>query len=68
MISATSLPAFSAGVSPSRLGQTASVDGIRPLGTQSQTPSRPVPFSLPGGGVSSGTRPLPRGSLLDLSV
>lgn len=74
MISGTSLSAFSASIASTRAGQGApSIQGVRALsgtsaaqaGTASQAGSA-LPQSIPP--MPEGGRPVPRGSLLDLSV
>ncbi len=70
MISGTSLSAFSASVAQTRAGQGASVAGVRQAsGSPLASPGSP-PFTALKSGVppQDSSRPLPRGSLLDLSV
>jgi hypothetical protein len=72
MLSPATLAAFSAGVAQSGFGQAGPVHRVRSVGTQPAqpaSPSAPQTLSPPArdGGVTPG-RPLPRGSLLDLSV
>jgi hypothetical protein len=70
MISGTSLSAFSASIAQTRAGQTASVQGARPVSGGAPSSFTAQPFIAPKAGPASqdSTRPPPRGSLLDLSV
>ncbi len=72
MLSPASLSAFSTSIARSGLGQTGPVQRVRGVGTQlpqsaSPTPPATLAPSARDGDATPG-RPLPRGSLLDLSV
>jgi hypothetical protein len=71
-LSPSSLAAFTAGVAQSGFGHHRAVQGIRavsPQQPQASSPAAPLATAPtgPGGGVAP-NQPLPRGSLLDLSV
>jgi hypothetical protein len=72
MLSPATLAAFSTGVAQTGLGQASPVHRVRAVGAQ---PAQPAPSSSPSSlappardGDATPGRPLPRGSLLDLSV
>jgi hypothetical protein len=71
MLSPASLAAFSTSVAHTGLSQSGLVHRTRLAGTQQQPASPAAPAPAPpttrGGGAAT-DRPLPRGSLLDLSV
>jgi hypothetical protein len=71
MLSPTSFSAFSPTVTQPGPGTASPVQRIRAVSTPPARPASPTEevLALPGrdGGISSG-RPLPRGSLLDVSV
>jgi hypothetical protein len=72
MLSPTTLAAFSAGVTQTRLGQSGLVSRVRAAGAQqpqSTAPTAPATAAPTGrDGDTVPGRLLPRGSLLDLSV
>jgi hypothetical protein len=72
MLSPATLSAFSTGIAQSGFGQTSPVHRVRGVGSQlpqSASPTAPA-ILAPSARDSDATpgRPLPRGSLLDLSV
>jgi hypothetical protein len=72
MLSPITLSAFSTGIAQSGLGQSGPVHRVRGVGTQlpqSASPTGPAALAPSArDGEATPGRPLPRGSLLDLSV
>jgi hypothetical protein len=68
MLSPATLAAFSTGAAQSVFGQANPVHRVRSVGAQAQ-PVTPAPLTPPArDSDATPGRPLPRGSLLDLSV
>jgi hypothetical protein len=72
MLSPATLTAFSSGVAQSSFGRTGPVQHVRSVGAQPTQPAAPTAqpalASPSRTGDAEPGRPLPRGSLLDLSV
>ncbi len=69
MLSPATLAAFSTGAAQSVFGQANPVRRVRSVGAQPTQPVTPAPLTPPArDGEATPGRPLPRGSLLDLSV
>jgi hypothetical protein len=71
MLSPASLTAFSTGAAQAALGQMGAVHRVRAVGAQQPQPITPGASSTaaqPSRDNDAPGRPLPRGSLLDLSV
>jgi hypothetical protein len=69
MLSPATLAVFSAGAAQSGFGQANPVHRMRSVGAPPAQPATPAPLTPPArDGEATPGRPLPRGSLLDLSV